>query len=308
MHARSSRRPVEMAQWAEQHGVPVVTLEERGAERVEPVATREHGPRSLGTSAPSRHDPCAAAPVARSVAHRGGHRRDRHPQRRSAAVLGGIGHRSEEHAAHGKDWVNRGVVMDECVGTLLEAWTGDPFEYRGTTVRVTPKPHSETVPFMLRGELEAHGTRHAARFLADLLRRVDARAGGVLHGTVRAAGLGGSGDHAAGRVLSSVHRRRPGRGVGRARWVPAARGDGVLGVPEHRAQVRTVHNTAATVDELRAQGTYRFMTPGEAGGGGDRRRHLLVQPPPALWWNADRRGVGDVGAMGRQGRAGEWGM
>ena len=47
-------------------------------------------------------------------------------------VIGGIGYRPEEYAAHGKDWADRGKLMDECVDTLLKAWTAEPFEYNGT--------------------------------------------------------------------------------------------------------------------------------------------------------------------------------
>ena len=36
------------------------------------------------------------------------------------SVIGGIGYRPEEYAAHGKDWKNRGKLMDECVDTLLK--------------------------------------------------------------------------------------------------------------------------------------------------------------------------------------------
>lgn len=80
------------------------------------------------------------------------------------SVIGGIGYRPEEYAAHGKDWKNRGKLMDECVDTLLKAWTGEPFEYRGTTVQVTPKPLSSPMPpFMLGGTSKA-AARRAARF------------------------------------------------------------------------------------------------------------------------------------------------
>lgn len=80
------------------------------------------------------------------------------------AVIGGLGYRPEEYAAHGKDWSKRGALMDECVDVLLKAWTGEPFEYRGTTVRVTPKPLSQPhPPFMIGGTSKA-AVRRAVRF------------------------------------------------------------------------------------------------------------------------------------------------
>jgi len=76
----------------------------------------------------------------------------------------GIGYRPEEYAAHGKDWSKRGQLMDECVDTLLKAWTAEPFEYRGTTVRVTPKPLSQPHPLLLLGGTSKVAAKRAARF------------------------------------------------------------------------------------------------------------------------------------------------
>ena len=76
----------------------------------------------------------------------------------------GIGYRPSEYAAHGKDWAQRGALMDECVDTLLKAWTGEPFEYRGTTVRVTPRPFTQPHPTLLLGGTSKPAARRAARF------------------------------------------------------------------------------------------------------------------------------------------------
>ena len=79
------------------------------------------------------------------------------------SVIGGIGYRPEEYAAHGKDWANRGKLMDECIDTILKAWTGEPFEYRGNTVRVTPTPVSAMPPLMIGGTSKP-AARRAIRF------------------------------------------------------------------------------------------------------------------------------------------------
>jgi alkanesulfonate monooxygenase SsuD/methylene tetrahydromethanopterin reductase-like flavin-dependent oxidoreductase (luciferase family) len=79
-------------------------------------------------------------------------------------VIGGIGYRPEEYAAHGKSWADRGKIMDECVDTLLKAWTAEPFEYRGTTVQVTPKPFTQPHPMFLLGGTSKPAARRAARF------------------------------------------------------------------------------------------------------------------------------------------------
>ena len=80
------------------------------------------------------------------------------------SVIGGLGYRPSEYAAHGKDWSKRGQLMDECVDTLLKAWTGEPFEYHGTTVQVTPKPYSDPMPPFLLGGTSKPAARRAAKF------------------------------------------------------------------------------------------------------------------------------------------------
>ena len=80
------------------------------------------------------------------------------------AVTLGVGYRPEEYAAHGKSWADRGTLMDEAVATLLAAWTGEPFDYRGTTVRVTPVPRTKPHPTIMIGGSARPGARRAARF------------------------------------------------------------------------------------------------------------------------------------------------
>jgi alkanesulfonate monooxygenase SsuD/methylene tetrahydromethanopterin reductase-like flavin-dependent oxidoreductase (luciferase family) len=79
-------------------------------------------------------------------------------------TIAGIGYRPSEYAAHGKDWAKRGALMDECIDTMLKAWTGEPFEYRGTTVRVTPVPVTKPHPMLLIGGTSKVAARRAARF------------------------------------------------------------------------------------------------------------------------------------------------
>ena len=81
------------------------------------------------------------------------------------AVTLGVGYRPEEYAAHGKSWVDRGKLMDEGVAALLDAWTGEPFEYRGTRVRVDARPaHEAASADHDRRQRARPGARRAARF------------------------------------------------------------------------------------------------------------------------------------------------
>ncbi|MEU2212481.1 LLM class flavin-dependent oxidoreductase [Streptomyces hygroscopicus] len=78
-------------------------------------------------------------------------------------TVAGIGYRPEEYAAHGKDWKGRGALQDEALETLLAAWTGEPFDYRGRTVRITPRPYTRPHPPLLVGGSSQAAARRAAR-------------------------------------------------------------------------------------------------------------------------------------------------
>ncbi|WAP58550.1 LLM class flavin-dependent oxidoreductase [Streptomyces sp. S465] len=78
-------------------------------------------------------------------------------------TVAGIGYRPEEYAAHGKDWKGRGALQDEALETLLAAWTGEPFDYRGRTVRITPRPYTRPHPPLLVGGSSRVAARRAAR-------------------------------------------------------------------------------------------------------------------------------------------------
>ncbi|MEI5526150.1 LLM class flavin-dependent oxidoreductase [Streptomyces brasiliscabiei] len=78
-------------------------------------------------------------------------------------TVAGIGYRPEEYAQFDVDWKSRGKLQDEVLETLLRAWTGEPFAYRGRTVRVTPRPGSEPHPLLLVGGSSKAAARRAAR-------------------------------------------------------------------------------------------------------------------------------------------------
>lgn len=53
--------------------------------------------------------------------------------------------------------------MTECVTTIKEAWKGEPFEFRGRTVRVTPAPFTPGGPKVAMGGSSEAAARRAAR-------------------------------------------------------------------------------------------------------------------------------------------------
>ena len=79
-------------------------------------------------------------------------------------ITAGMGYRPDEYAMFGKDWPTRGKLMDECLEVLLRAWTGEPFEYGGRKVHLTPRPLTQPKPPVMVGGSGKHGARRAARF------------------------------------------------------------------------------------------------------------------------------------------------
>lgn len=78
-------------------------------------------------------------------------------------TIAGLGYRPSEYHLLSKDWDGRGALMDDGLATLLAAWTGEPFEYRGEMVRVTPAPLSQPHPMLLVGGSSKAAARRAAR-------------------------------------------------------------------------------------------------------------------------------------------------
>jgi alkanesulfonate monooxygenase SsuD/methylene tetrahydromethanopterin reductase-like flavin-dependent oxidoreductase (luciferase family) len=76
----------------------------------------------------------------------------------------GLGYRESEFEMFGKDRSRRGRLVEEAVDTMLRAWTGEPFEYHGRTVRVTPRPVTRPHPTMMIGGSADISARRAARF------------------------------------------------------------------------------------------------------------------------------------------------
>ena len=160
------RATVEMAAYAESAGMSMIQLEEHhGAPNgwsPSPLITAglvfgrcERIPVTISALLVPLHDPLRLAEdIAVLDLASGGNR---------LTITAGLGYRPEEYAAHGKSWDDRGALMDEALEVLLKAWTGEPFEYRGTTVRVTPTPVTRPHPTLLVGGSSKVAARRAAR-------------------------------------------------------------------------------------------------------------------------------------------------
>lgn len=69
----------------------------------------------------------------------------------------------EEFETFGADAKRRGESMEEGVRVLRQAWTGEPFEYRGRRCRITPRPLQRPHPPLFMGAASPAAARRAAR-------------------------------------------------------------------------------------------------------------------------------------------------
>ncbi len=180
------------------------------------------------------------------------------------SIIGGLGYRPSEYAAHGKSWEDRGKIMDECVDVMLKAWTGEPFEYRGTTVQVTPRPFTQPHPAFLLGGTSKPAARRAARFglpimFAAPVPEIEA------HYYEKCTEYGTSGFAMA--PPASFYHVFFAEDVDKG-W--AEMGDYLLHEAVTYSSWQTsdikssAHSHATTVAELREEGLYRVMSPAEA--------------------------------------------
>lgn len=73
------------------------------------------------------------------------------------------GYVESEFRGFGKQLADRAAVMEEIVPFLERAWSGEPFEHRGRTLRVTPRPVQRPRPPIFMGGGSPAAARRAAR-------------------------------------------------------------------------------------------------------------------------------------------------
>jgi len=206
------------------------------------------------------------------------------------SLVAGLGYRPEEFAMAGVDRTQRGKLLDEYVEVMRRAWTGEPFEWRGRTVRVTPKPASP--PLVLVGGSTPAAARRAARLragffpaigdpkLVDLYNQECARAGFTGFAMVPSG---------PGFVHVSEDPERDWARIGPHALYDAETYDRWQ-TPDQRSQV---HVAARTVDDVRRSGVYRIVTPEECVALARETGRVLLHPlmggmPPALGWEGLR--------------------
>jgi alkanesulfonate monooxygenase SsuD/methylene tetrahydromethanopterin reductase-like flavin-dependent oxidoreductase (luciferase family) len=162
------RSAIDMAEWADRHGgVAISVSEHHGSDDgylpapvvfAAAVAARTKGVRlSLGALVAPFYDPLRLAEDLAVL--------DNISEGRIDLTIG-AGYLAEEFQMFGVPPAERARRTTEVVETLRKAWTGEPFEYRGHVVRVTPVPHSPGGPSISLGGSSEGAARRAAR-IAD---------------------------------------------------------------------------------------------------------------------------------------------
>jgi len=84
-------------------------------------------------------------------------------------MTAGMGYRPNEFTMFGVDFKTRLNTYLENIGILQKAWTGEPFEYQGRTVRISPRPLQRPGPRIIMGGSTEKAARRAARMGFDFM-------------------------------------------------------------------------------------------------------------------------------------------
>lgn len=165
-HARRYRAALEMASYADAHGVTAVGCEEHHlaatgwlpspllmAAAVAGCTARIRI--SVGALLVPLYDPVRLAEDIAVLDQLSAGR---------VSYVTGVGYRPAEYHAVGKDFRRRGRLMDECLSVLFQAWGEDPFSFNGRLIDVTPKPYTRPHPVLFIGGMSVAAARRAARF------------------------------------------------------------------------------------------------------------------------------------------------
>ena len=207
------------------------------------------------------------------------------------SIVAGLGYREGEFEMFGLSRKGRGKRLEHHLDVMRKAWTGEPFEYEGRTVRVTPTPVTQPHPIILVGGSTEVAARRAARLrlpfmpaindpdLAALYEQACAEEGfdgGFVmmptnHGFVHVTE-----DPEKAWELIGPHAMH--EATTYASWQ----------TPGQRSQVTTY---ATTLDEIKATGIYRVVTPDECVALAQEAGTLVFHPlmggmSPDLGWES----------------------
>jgi alkanesulfonate monooxygenase SsuD/methylene tetrahydromethanopterin reductase-like flavin-dependent oxidoreductase (luciferase family) len=169
------------------------------------------------------------------------------------------GYVPEEFAMFDVPMRERAARVTEAVATLKAAFGGSPFEYRGRTVRVTPTPFRPGGPSISLGGSSEAAARRAARIADGFLPSVP-DVWEFYRDEVQRIGRPDPGPSPVGENRVIALAEDPERG-----WEEMAPfflyETNAYGVWQAQADIIPTYRTVADLDELRAAGQYRVVTP-----------------------------------------------
>ena len=171
------------------------------------------------------------------------------------------GYVGEEFAMFDVPPETRPARVTEAVQTLKDAFSGEPFEFRGRTVHVTPGPFRPGGPAIFLGGSSEPAARRAARIADGFLPSVP-DAWDFYRDEVKRLGRPDPGPSPIGPNRVVALAEDPEKG-----WQQMApfflHETNAYGLWQDKYGVVGPYNTVADADELRATGQYQVMTPEE---------------------------------------------
>lgn len=205
--------------------------------------------------------------------------------------VAGLGYREEEFAMAGVDRKRRGSLLEEYVDVMRQCWTGEPFTWRGRTIRATPKPASP--PMLLIGGSTEKAARRAAKLRAGFFPAIgDPRLAEIYNEECAKVGFRGgfvSLPNGPGFVHVSEDPERDWQRIG-----PHALYDAQTyaswQTPDQRS---SMHVAGTTLDDVRRSGAYVVLTPDECIRLAKDTGRVILHPlmggmDPALGWESLR--------------------
>lgn len=183
------------------------------------------------------------------------------------SVILGAGYRKAEFEMAGVTRGARGALLEEAVQVLRQAFTGEPFEWRGRTVLVTPKPPTGGPRLLLGGKTDIAARRAARLRMPFSPASGDTSLGAVYREECASVGFSdgtveGLGDRPAapGFVMISEDPDATWEEIG-----PLAMHDAetYASWQDDAARSSWVVPTLGSLDELRASNRYVVVTPDE---------------------------------------------
>ena len=203
--------------------------------------------------------------------------------------VAGLGYRDEEFVMAGVDRKRRGTLMEEAVEAMRKAWTGEPFEFRGRTVRVTPAPASP--PMILIGGSTEKAAKRAAKLRAGFFPAIgDQRLADLYTAECERLGFHGgfvSMPNGPGFVHVSENPERDWQ-----RIAPHVLYDAQTYASWQTADQRSqMHVEGNTLDDVKKSGAYTVLTPDDCVKLAEETGRIILHPlmggmEPALGWES----------------------